>query len=222
MLAIYTAAFTGAMRLPVASARGGTVNYAFSTFAGLIVFNLCAELLYRGPLLLHEHVAFIKTSIFPSATLAWTAVLRSLAYAAISLAVLLVFLLAINHWLPATVLLLPFLIVPLVLLLLGLVWFLAALGAFTRDIAYLMATTVPVLMFATPVFYRTSDLPLAFRMLEYLNPVATAIDMARDILIDGVVPSAWLYAAFVVAALVACRGGYAVFARYTGVVVDVI
>jgi lipopolysaccharide transport system permease protein len=221
-LAIYTAAFTGALRLPVASARGGTVNYALSTFAGLIVFNLCAELFYRAPLLLHEHVSFIKTSIFPSETLAWTAVLRSLTYAGISLAVLVVFLAAINRTLPPTVLLLPFLVVPLVLLLLGLVWCLAALGAFTRDIAYLMATVIPVLMFATPVFYRTSDLPFTVRALEYLNPIATAIDMARDILIDGVVPSAWLYAAFVVASLVVCRGGYAVFSRYRDVLVDVI
>ena len=153
-LAIYTATFTGAMRLPVASARGGTVNYALSTFAGLIVFNLCAELCYRAPLLLHEHASYIKTSIFPSETLAWTAVLRSLTYAGISLAVLLLFLLAVNRSLPVTVLLLPFLVVPLTLLLLGFVWFLSALGAFTRDIAYLMITIVPVLMFATPVFYR--------------------------------------------------------------------
>jgi lipopolysaccharide transport system permease protein len=221
-LAIYTVTFASALRLPVASARGGTVNYALSTFAGLIVFNLCAELCYRAPLLLHEHASYIKTSIFPSETLAWTAVLRSLTYAGISLAVLLLFLLAINRSLPVTVLLLPFLVVPLTLLLLGFVWFLSALGAFTRDIAYLMITIVPVLMFATPVFYRMSDIPPTFQALAYLNPIAVAIDMARNILIDGVLPPLLQYAAFVVAALIVCRGGYAVFERYKGILVDVI
>src|SRR5271163_2534062 len=39
-LAIYTVTFAGALRLPIASMRGGTINYALSTFVGLIVFNL--------------------------------------------------------------------------------------------------------------------------------------------------------------------------------------
>lgn len=221
-LAIYTATFTGAMHLPVASARGGALNYALSTFVGLIVFNLCAELSYRSPLLLHEHASYIKTSIFPSETLAWIAVFRGLTYAGISLAVLAAFALALKHTLPPTALFLPFLVAPLVLLLLGVAWCLAALGAFTRDIAYLMISVVPLLMFATPVFYRMSDIPDAFRRLEYLNPIATAIDMARNILIDGVMPSGWLYLAFVVAAIVICGAGHSVFERYRGIVVDVI
>ncbi|HXP06305.1 MAG TPA: ABC transporter permease [Stellaceae bacterium] len=221
-LAIYTVTFSRALRLPVASAGSGTMNYALSTFAGLIVFNLSAELCYRAPLLLHEYTSYIKTSIFPSETLAWTAVLRGLTYAGISLAVLLVFALALNWTLPVTVLLLPFLVVPMALLLLGFVWCLSALGAFTRDIAYLMITIVPLLMFATPVFYRISDLPPTFRTLEYFNPMAVEIDMARNILIDGVLPPLWLYGVFVVVALIVCRGGYAVFERYKGILVDVI
>jgi len=221
-LAIYTIAFTGVMRLPVGSARGGTANYALSTFIGLIVFNLCAELCYRSPLLLHEHAAYIKTSIFPSETLAWTAVMRGFTYAGISLAVLLVFALAINGTLQPTALLLPLVIVPLGLMLLGLVWCLAALGAFTRDFAYLMITIVPVMMFATPVFYRISDIPETLRPLAYLNPLASAIEMARNLLIDGALPSASLYLAFLVAAFLVCRGGYAVFERYKGILVDVI
>jgi lipopolysaccharide transport system permease protein len=221
-LAIYTVTFTSAFRLPVASARGGTMDYALSTFAGLIVFTLSAELCYRAPLLLHEHASYIKTSIFPSETLAWTAVLRSLTYAGISLAVLLVFALAINWTLPVTVLLLPFLVAPMALLLLGVVWCLSALGAFTRDIAYLMISIVPLMMFATPVFYRMSDIPPSFRLFEYFNPMAIEIDMARNILIDGVLPPLWLYGALVAAALIICRVGYAVFERYKGILVDVI
>nr|UXE44095.1 hypothetical protein Hi04_10k_c1074_00014 [uncultured bacterium] len=221
-LGIYTVTFTHALRFPVASAGHGALSYALSIFVGLILFNLSSEVCYRAPLLLHEHASYIKTSIFPSETLAWIAVLRSLTYAGINVAVLLVFCLAINWTLPATVLLLPFFLVPLILLLLGLVWCLSALGAFTRDVAYLMITIVPLLMFATPVFYRMSDLPPTFRTVEYFNPLAIEIDMARNILIDGVLPPLWLYGLFVIAALAVCRGGYAVFRRYKGIVVDVI
>src|SRR5258708_3478440 len=164
-----------------------------------------------------HHSATRRLAVFAAPfTVAWTAVFRGLAYTGISIVVLMVFALAIHHTLPPTVLFLPFLVLPLALLLLGVTWCLAALGAFTRDIAYLMISIVPLLMFATPVFYRMSDIPDEFRRLEYLNPIASVIEMARNVLIDGVMPSGWLYLAFVAAALVICRRGRGVFQRCNG------
>jgi lipopolysaccharide transport system permease protein len=221
-LAIYTMTFTRAMQLPLASAHGRTSSYALSTFIGLIVFSLFAELCCRAPLLMHEHAWFLKTSIFPSETLAWTAVLRALSYAGISLVVLLVFELVLDGLPPLSILLLPFIVVPLVLFLLGMVWFLAAIGAFTRDISYLMITFVPLAMFATPVFYRVTDLPGALRVLAYANPLGTAIEVVRAAVLDGVLPPALAYFGFLVMSLAVCRGGYAVFERYKGILVDVI
>jgi len=221
-LAIYTTTFTKAMQLPVASAHGNTSSYALSTFVGLIVFGLFAELCSRAPMLMHEHAWFLKTSIFPSETLAWTAVLRALSYAGISFLVLLVFELALNGIPPLSILLLPFIVVPLVLFLLGMVWFLAAIGAFTRDMSYLMITFVPLMMFATPVFYRVADLPDPLRVLAYANPLGTAIEMARAAVLDGVSPPTLAYCGFLVVSLAVCRGGYAVFERYKGILVDVI
>jgi lipopolysaccharide transport system permease protein len=221
-LAIYTMTLTKAMQLPAASAHGSTSSYALSTFVGLIVFGLFAELCCRAPLLMHEHAWFLKTSIFPSETLAWTAVLRALSYAGISFAVLLVFELALDGLPPLSILLLPFFLVPLVLFLLGMVWFLAAIGAFTRDISYLMITFVPLVMFATPVFYRVTDLPDALRVLAYANPLGTAIEMARAAMLDGIWPPTIACFGFLVLSLAVCRGGHAVFERYKGILVDVI
>ena len=221
-LLIYTMTFTKAMQLPLASVQGGTSSYALSTFLGLIIFSLFAELCCRAPLLMHEHAWFLKTSIFPSETLAWTAVLRALTYAGISFLVLLVFELALNGVLPLSILLLPFIVVPLVLFLLGVVWFLAAIGAFTRDISYLMITFVPLMMFATPVFYRATDLPEPLRALAYANPLGTAIEMMRAAVLDGVSPPSLAYCGFLVVSVAVCRGGYAVFERYKGILIDVI
>jgi lipopolysaccharide transport system permease protein len=221
-LAIYTMTFTEAMRLPLASAQGGRSSYALSTFLGLIVFGLFAELCCRAPLLMHEHAWFLKTSIFPSETLAWTAVLRALSYAGISFVVLLVFQLALNGTPPISILLLPLIVVPLVLFLLGVVWFLAAIGAFTRDISYLMITFVPLVMFATPVFYRVADLPDGLRVLAYANPIGAAIEIMRAAVLDGVLPPTLACIGFLVVSLAVCRGGYAVFERYKGILVDVI
>ena len=205
-----------------ATAHGNTSSYALSTFVGLIVFGMFAELCCRAPLLMHEHAWFLKTSIFPSETLAWTAVLRALSYAGISFLVLLVFDLALNGLPPLSILLLPFIVVPLVMLLLGMVWFLAAIGAFTRDMSYLMITFVPLAMFATPVFYRVTDLPDPLQVLAYANPLGTAIEMARAAVLDGVLPPTLACCGFLVVSFAVCRGGYAVFERYKGILIDVI
>ena len=65
---------------------------------------------------------------------------------------MLIFQLAMTGSLPWTVLLMPFIFIPFMAFLVGMSWFLCAIGAFTRDAGYLMINIVPLFMFATPVF----------------------------------------------------------------------
>jgi lipopolysaccharide transport system permease protein len=143
MLAVYTFVFSKVIDL-----RGSTQNYALSIFVGMIFFNLFAELAHRAPMLLPEHAQFIKKSIFPLEVLGWTSLLRALTYSGIGLAVFFVFEFMMTGSIPATALLLPLLVIPFCLFLLGSIWLLAALGAFTRDVAFLMITIIPALIFA--------------------------------------------------------------------------
>ncbi len=222
MLTAYTIIFSSAVGVPQSARAGGLQTYALSIFAGLTVFNLFSELAYRSPGLLHEHVHFIKKSIFPSETLAWTATIRALTYAAISFAILTLFTVAITHALPWTALLVPFIVVPLVLFLLGACWFLMALGSFTRDVAHLMISIVPVLMFATPIFYSIDDVPPHLRVWVHLNVMGNYVEMIRDALIRGHAPGLPLYAGTALVSLVVFRFGYRFFMRYKAIFVDVI
>jgi lipopolysaccharide transport system permease protein len=217
----YTVVFTTTIKISV-GASTSSLHYSLSIFVGLIVFNFAAELVYRAPTLLHEHVHYIKKSIFPSETLVWIAMLRSLVYAIISFAVFLLFQLYMMGGIPLTALLIPFLVIPFCLMLLGLTWFLAALGAFTRDVSHLMITIVPVLIFATPVFYTASDLTPTARFIAYLNPTTAYIEMARQLLLFGSLPDALTYVATCAVSLCIFYGGYLFFDRYRSVVVDVI
>lgn len=221
-LSIYTRAFTHVLRLPAASAQASWSSYALSTFVGLIVFGLCAELFYRAPGLLHDRASYIKFSIFPSEVLAWVAVFRALTYAGISVMVLLAFELLTNGSIPFAALSLPLIALPLVLFLLGAVWCLTALGAFNRDIAYLMITIVPALMIATPVFYRVSDLPDGMQRLVYLNPMTAPIEMARAALLGGTFPPIGVCIWYVAVSYLVFRCGFAIFMRYKGILADVI
>ena len=222
ILSTYTIVFSSALGVPRSAAAGGVKTYALSIFCGMLVFNLFSELAYRAPSMLHEHVHFIKKSIFPSETLAWIAAIRALTYAGISLVLLLIFEIVITQKLPLALVLLPLVAAPFMLFLLGACWFLMAIGSFTRDVSHLMISIVPMLLFATPVFYSISDVPPQFRLVYRINIVGNYVDMVRDILINDKFPNVLLYLGTVIASLIIFRFGYVFFMRYKSIFVDVI
>jgi lipopolysaccharide transport system permease protein len=85
-----------------------------------------------------------------------------------------------------------------------------------------MITIVPVLMFATPVFYRITDLPAGLQPFAYANPLGTAIETVRALLLGGNPPPMLACLGAAALSLAICHGGYAVFERYKGIVADVI
>jgi lipopolysaccharide transport system permease protein len=222
MLSVYTFIFSSAIGLRSSANSHGVANYSLQIFVGLIVFNLFSEVANRAPALLHENANFIKKSIFPSETLAWTATIRAIVYAAISFAVMMVFEIALMHWIPPTILLLPFVVLPYFLFLLGVSWFLMALGSFTRDVSHLMASIVPVFMFATPLFYSISDAPRVTQIFLRCNIMGDYVEMVRDLVLFDRLPSLPVYIGTVLASLLVFRASYRFFMRYKSVFVDVI
>lgn len=222
-LLTYTVLFS--VTVPQLSAGMTVADYASGIFIGLIVFDLFSELAYRAPMLLHEHVNFVKRSIFPSETIAWTATIRAFTYAGIAFLVYIGFRLFTAGTLPLTIVLTPLLVIPFALFILGVVWFLMALGAFTRDVSHIMASIVPVLMFATPIFYRLEQIdqasPATARWLR-LNIVGDYIEMLRAVALDGKVPNVFGYLVVVAVSYAVFLGGYRFFMRYKSVIVDVI
>lgn len=220
MLLTYTVLFS--ITVPQLAAGKSVTDYAAAIFIGLIIFNLFSELAYRAPMLLHEHVNFVKKSIFPSETIAWTATIRAFIYAGISFCVFIVFRLLTAGSLPWTILLTPILIIPFALFILGIVWFFMALGAFTRDVAHIMASIVPVLMFATPIFYTLAQMPPTISPWLKLNVVGDYIEMFRGMAIDGQMPDPLFYIMVVIVSYATFLFGYQFFMRYKSVIVDVI
>ncbi len=220
MMLTYTAVFS--VTLPQLSAGKTVTEYASGIFLGLIVFNLFSELAYRAPMLLHEHVNFVKKSIFPSETIAWTATIRGFTYGVIAFGVFLVFRVVTGCVMPATLLFAPLLFLPFALFILGIVWFFMALGAFTRDVAHIMASIVPILMFATPVFYSLEQVPQEYLYLMRFNIIGDYIEMFRAIAIEGRLPGALGYALLVAVSYAVFILGYKFFIRYKSVIVDVI
>jgi len=60
------------------------------------------------------------------------------------------------------------------------------------------------------------------RVLVYANPLGAAIEIARAVVLDGIIPPIFACLGFLAVSLAVCRGGYAVFERYKGILIDVI
>ena len=92
------------------------------------------------------------------------------------------------------VLLVPFTLIPLLLFIIGLGFYLAPLNAMTRDTGNAIAIVLNLFMFATPVIYPPPESwPLSF-LINTLNPVSSFIISARDLMTNGTLsdPSSYL------------------------------
>jgi homopolymeric O-antigen transport system permease protein len=223
-IAVYTLAFSGRLDLPARYivTEDKNLSYALFILSGIVVFNFWSEMAFRAPMLLHEYVHFIKQTIFPSDMLAVISTLRATLYTVISIVVLLIFQVGVLHSLPWTVLLLPFIFIPFIGFLVGMSWFLCAIGAFTRDAGYLMINIVPLFMFATPVFYHQSIFSSPWDVVIYLNALTGYVEVMRDILLVGKLPNWYVYGWTLVTSIFSFYFGYWFFDRYRNVIVDVI
>ncbi|WP_295431757.1 ABC transporter permease [uncultured Thiodictyon sp.] len=188
MLAIYTFVFSVVFQTRWATPMNSRFEFALVLFAGLIVFALFSECVSRAPTLMAENPSYIKRIVFPLEALAWVSLASALFNAAVSFGILLVAYVLIAGLPPLTVLWLPVVLMPLVLMTLGLVWFLSSTGLFIRDIRQFVGIVVPVLMFASPLFYPVSALPERVRGYMQINPLAVAMEQVRDVLLFAKAP----------------------------------
>jgi len=189
MLTIYTYVFSVVFKARWGAGGESKFEFALILFAGLIVFNLFAECVNRAPSLILGNVNYVKKVVFPLEILPIITMGAALFHCLISLAVLLVFHLLITASLQWTVVFVPLVMLPLLLMTLGLCWFLASFGVFLRDVAQTIGVLTTVLMFLTPIFYPVTAIPENMRIFIYMNPLTIIVEQLRDVLIWGKLPS---------------------------------
>ena len=222
-IAVYTFAFTTKLQMTFVGEQGQKpIAYALFIFAGLVVFNFFSEMAYRSPMLLHEYAHFIKQTIFPSDMLAVISTLRAAAYTAIGAVVMLICVAAVKGGLPWTVIFVPLIFIPLSAFLMGLSWFLSAIGAFTRDAGYLMINIVPLFMFLTPVFFSPNSWSFPANLAIYGNALTAYVEIMRDLVLTGTLPNPLTVLWALATSIFTFYFGYWFFDRYRNVIVDVI
>jgi lipopolysaccharide transport system permease protein len=209
MLAVYTFVFSVVFR-----ARWGTgeptsrVQFALVLFVGVIVHGLLSEGINKAPGLILGNANYVKRVIFPLEILPWVVLGSAVFHALISIAILLLAQLLFAGGIPTTALWLPLVLLPLVPMMMGVAWLLAATGVFIRDIAQLTGIITMVLMFMAPVFYPISALPEQYRRWLYLNPITLIVEQARAVLFTGSQPDWVALALYMVVAISVAGAGF--------------
>jgi lipopolysaccharide transport system permease protein len=189
MLGIYTFVFGVVFQARWANRATGTVEFALILFAGLIVFTLFSDCVNRAPGLILSNANFVKRVVFPLESLAWVVLGSTLFHTLVSVVVLILACVAVYHTVQWTIVFLPLVLFPFLLLTIGVSWFLAALGVFLRDVGQAVGLFTTALLFLSPVFYPTTALPEGMRPYLFLNPLAFIIEETRDTVIWGALPN---------------------------------
>lgn len=159
--------------------RETRVDYALGIFLGLTLFQFVAELLGISSSIIVGNPNFVKKVVFPLEILPAANVGGAVFHLLISLGLVFVSMVLTGTSLSLGALWLPVIILPLVLLGLGVAWFLSALGVFLRDIGQIMQFISTALMWASAVFFTAQKYPAAWVYLRF-NPMLLAIDLTRD------------------------------------------
>jgi len=169
----------------------GRAGFALYFLAGMLPWLAVSEAAGRAPSIMLEHRNFVKKLVFAVETLPVNLAASGLVGELFALLLFGVVLAALRGGLPPSAIWLPLLLIPQVLLTLGLSWFLAALGAFVRDLAQIIGFLLTVWFFLTPICYpeaSLSSLPHSATLLLAGNPMYVLVRGYRAVLLDKQAP----------------------------------
>ena len=192
LIVTYYFVFALVMRamFPGDTTRSGYVLYYI---AGMLPWLAFSEAAGRAPTVVLEHRNFVRKLVFAVETLPVNLVCAGLVSEFFAIVLYCVFLLVVRHSVPVTVLWLPALLIPQVLLTAGIAWFLAALGAFVRDLGQIIGFVMTVWFFITPICYPEQSwapLPAFAKALLSKNPMYILVRGYRAIFLEHQAP-AW-------------------------------
>jgi lipopolysaccharide transport system permease protein len=214
MLMIYTFVFGVIFKARwVDDAHLPTSDFVLVLFAGLTTFTLFAECVNRAPALILSHPNYVKKVVFPLEVLPLVSASSAAFHALASLVILILVTLYVRGSVPWTIILVPLIWLPLLILAIGVGWFLAATGVYFRDIGQITTFFTQALLFMSPIFYPSQAIPEPYRALLLANPVSFIVDQVRIVAIWGRGPNWMGLLAYSMGAILISWLGYAWFQK---------
>jgi len=201
----------------------GVPRYWAFLLSGYFVWNFVANTLNASAFTIHDHADMTRNMPFSVETLMiGSALARLVEFVAALTLVALALALFHHRGIPASYALLPLLAVLQLLLVLGLAFLVATLSVFYYDVQHALPVALMLVVYVSPVFYPASYVPLAFRPLFFLNPVAGLLTLYQTVLYEGRLPHITLLAGTTIFALLICSAGYVILGRYRAVIAETV
>jgi lipopolysaccharide transport system permease protein len=213
MLGVYTFAFGNVLSSKWPQQPGGqSNNYAIILFVGLIVHGFFAECLSRSPNLVIGNASYVKRVVFPLDVLPWPMLLSALFHVLMNIVVFVLLRLILEQTFSWTMVFLPLVLLPLVIVMLGIAWLLAALGVYFRDISQITGVLATAFLFTSSAVVPVNSVAPKYRIVFELNPLTFIIDQARGVALWNQMPDWTGLGIYLVVGVVIAYFGYAWFA----------
>ncbi|WP_407657766.1 ABC transporter permease [Leptolyngbya ectocarpi] len=188
-LLIYTYVFSIVLRVKL-SLKGMPADNSFVfglwLFAGLLPWLAFSGGLMQASGSVVSQPNLVKKVVFPLSLLPLVPVLSTFLESTFGLMALIAFVVFVSNALHPTLLLLPLVWLPQLLITAGLGYLMAGLTVFVRDIPQTLGVILNLWFYATPLIYPPEMIPEPFQQwVLWLNPLAAISEMYRDVILLG-------------------------------------
>ena len=166
MMLIFTLIFSTLAKIP-----SNGFPYPVFVFSGMLAWNFFSTSVSTAGISLISSSNIVSKVYFPRIIIPIASLGVSLVDFCISAGLLLILMLIYGQALSSTILFVPFFMLGLIIVSLGLGSWLAAITVTYRDFRYVIAYLLQIWMYLTPVIYPISFVPESWRWVLYLNPI---------------------------------------------------
>lgn len=189
-------------------------HYTTYLFCGLLVFNWFAESTNGGMRSLYGNAGIFTKVNVPKYLFLFANNVQTLINFGLTFIVFLLFCILDHITFTWCFIFLLYPIVTLLLFNIGVGMILSALFIFFRDMDYLWSVFIRLLMYGSAIFYQVERMPPDIQQIFVFNPVYRHIAYAREIVLNGTIPSLDTHLALAGFALAAFLIGAAMYKRY--------
>lgn len=193
--------------------KADIVNYPIYLLSGVILFNFFTEATGAAMYAIVGNASLITKVYVPKYIYPVSKIFSSAVNLIIAIIPLLVMCIWTNTKITIAYLLLPFTLICLVTFCIGIGFMLSSLIVFFRDIQFIWGVVSMAWMYATPIFYPESILPMGFDIVLKINPLFYFIKFFRIAVINGISPEPILYLQCMLFALATLVIGICIFRK---------
>ena len=194
-------------------------DYVLYVFCGLVPYLGFMEALTSGGVSIKQNIHLVKNVMLPIELIPVRSVLVGMTSQFVSLGIVLVLSL-LSGSMTWRVIFLPLAVFLQILLLVGLTWILASVTVALPDVTYFVNLFIFLLMFVSPIAFRTDMVPEQLKLTLYLNPIYYLTQVFRATLLSGEHASASVWIVYSVLSVGLFVVGSAFFLAFKDVLVD--